>query len=370
MKVVPDVKTLAVLPWVQDEHNNCVLEEVICDCYFSNDLPIEFSARQMAKMQLKRLEDKGLYLLSSFEFEFRLLKLNSNDKEWALGIDYCSSTLLQMIEPYLIKLSSCLKSLGITVETMHTELGSGMIEVTLIPLRGIEAADAAFRFKRVAHEIALKFGMKTCFMAKPILDETGNGLHFNHSLWRIENDNNFFYDSRELSSDVKNWISGMLNYGKSAQSLYCPTMNCYRRLHHAWAPEKLDWGIEKRTTSVRVKLGDQSGTYVENRIPSSNANPYLIMAGNIASGLLGMTEELEVPQYGEGVGMLATTLEEAIHELKSNTEFKKVLGTEFVDIFCGTKLKDEVQFLTKKFAECSGPEEQLEIEKKLYMDIM
>ena len=371
----PDMTTLFKLPWVKDEDGNVAMSEVICDPYWKCEDrefgPINFSPRTVAQTQLNRLKAKGMYLLSSFEFEFRLQKRTCDDNyQWAYDIDYYSSVFILKIESYLIKLESALRALHIFIEAIHTELGSGMIEITLEPLQGILAADAAFRFKKTANEIAHMFDMRACFMAKPVLRETGNGLHYNHSLWKIADDINIFYDDGVFSQKGINWVSGIVTYGNDSIACYCPTMNCYRRVHHPWGPYKLDWGVEARTTSIRVKVGSQSGTYVENRIPSSSANPYMVLAANLASGLLGLDKQIVVNKNDDDAKPLSKTLGEALVMFQTDSEFVKMFGEELVTIFVQSKLKCEVKCMTEKFKSCKTEEEELEIEKQFYMVLL
>lgn len=44
--------------------------------------------------------------------------------------------------------------------------------------------------------------------------------------------------------------------------MFCPTVNSYKRLVEGfWAPVEATWGVENRTSSLRVITG---GPYVEN----------------------------------------------------------------------------------------------------------
>ena len=376
----PDMSTIYTLPWIKDEEGTTAMSEVICDAYWKckdrDFAPINFSPRHIAQVQLDRLKDRGLYLLSSFEFEFRLQKRvessSDNSYKWAYGLDYYSSVFKLKIESYLIKLEKALRAQDIFVEGIHTELGSGMLEVTLEPLQGLLAADAAFRFKKTANEIANLFDMRACFMAKPVLTEAGNDLHFNHSLWRRADNTNVFNDKDEFSQQGVHWVSGMVTYGNNTLACYCPTMNCYRRVNdHAWGPDKLNWGLEGRITTTRVKEGIPSDTYVENRIPSGIGNPYLILAANIVAGLLGIDKKIEVKKNDENAELLSRTLEDAVAGLKKNEEFVKLLGAEFVDVFSQNKLDCEVKNMSEKFRSCcKTADQELEIENEFYMELL
>ena len=54
-----------------------------------------------------------------------------------------------------------------------------------------------------------------------------------------------------------------------------------------------NWGVQDRTSTFRLKVeGQGHNVYVENRLPSSASNPYLVMAGTIAAGLDGITKQV------------------------------------------------------------------------------
>ncbi len=50
------------------------------------------------------------------------------------------------------------------------------------------------------------------------------------------------------------------------------------------------WGYDNRTVGLRVPNATPEARRVENRIPSSDANPYLAIAASLACGYLGMIE--------------------------------------------------------------------------------
>ena len=60
------------------------------------------------------------------------------------------------------------------------------------------------------------------------------------------------------------------------------TVNAYRRLIPGfWAPTVSAWGVENRTTALRVIPGSAKSTRVEYRIAAADANPYLALAAAI-----------------------------------------------------------------------------------------
>jgi len=105
-----------------------------------------------------------------------------------------------------------------------------------------------------------------------------------------------------------------------------------------------NWGLDDRTTCVRVKAdqaGRPSSCYMELRMPSAAANPYLVTAAVVAAGLDGMERSLELPPQRQtkedGALALPTTLEDALAALEADAYMVQKLGPVFVRWFAGVK---------------------------------
>ncbi|MCZ0310085.1 hypothetical protein OZG88_23190, partial [Escherichia coli] len=92
----------------------------------------------------------------------------------------------------------------------------------------------------------------------------------------------------------RHFIGGMQKHVPASLVMFAPYVNSYRRLTPAAsAPVNVKWGYDNRTTAFRVPRSDPNARRVENRIPSSDANPYLALAASLACGLLGMNNRIE-----------------------------------------------------------------------------
>ena len=90
------------------------------------------------------------------------------------------------------------------------------------------------------------------------------------------------------------YIAGMQTYLPRVMCMLAPYVNSYRRLiRNTSAPINVRWGYDNRTVGLRVPLSDPANRRVENRVPSSDANPYLAIAASLACGYLGLVKELE-----------------------------------------------------------------------------
>src|SRR5207342_2928626 len=77
-------------------------------------------------------------------------------------------------------------------------------------------------------------------------------------------------------------------------AMVASTVNSYRRLIPGfWAPTDATWGVENRTTALRVIPGSAKSTRVEYRVAAADANPYLALAAAVGTGLWGVENKIE-----------------------------------------------------------------------------
>ena len=121
----------------------------------------------------------------------------------------------------------------------------------------------------------------------------------------------------------------------------------------AWAPTAATWGVENRTTALRVIPGSSKSQRAEYRISAADANPYLALAAAIASGLWGIEHKLELASasvgnaYEEKVPaelQLPTTLWDAAQRFKASEAARASFGDAFVDHFAATREWEEREF--------------------------
>ncbi len=73
------------------------------------------------------------------------------------------------------------------------------------------------------------------------------------------------------------------------------------------------------------------GTWIENRVPSAAANPYLVLAATVAAGIDGIRNKIEPPAMdNKEASELPESLEEALKALETDTVFVQELGEHFV----------------------------------------
>jgi glutamine synthetase len=97
-------------------------------------------------------------------------------------------------------------------------------------------------------------------------------------------------------------------------------VNSYKRfVDGSWAPTRIAWSYDNRTAGVRV-VGEGPSLRIECRVPGADCNPYLALAGLLASGLDGITNRIEPPPIFEGDVYAAADLPRVARSLEEGTD--------------------------------------------------
>jgi len=252
-----------------------------------------------------------------------------------------------------------LPQFNIPLEGLHPETGDGVYEAAIDYTDVLEAADRAVLFKTSVKQIAYRHQVIACFMAKWNSDLPGCSGHIHQSLWDGGGKKNLFYskgDSENMSELLKHYIAGQLYCLPYILPMYAPTVNSYKRyLEGAWASTSVSWGIENRTTALRVINHTAEGTRLETRVPGADANPYLSLAASLASGLYGIKNKLTLTlpatkgsEYDNTSSQkLPKTLQEATAAMKSSNIANELFGEAFTDHFIRTRELEWRQFTQK-----------------------
>lgn len=346
-----DTNTFREIPW--DDNKPFFL----ADFEYSDDLK-DVCPRSLLKRIRKQANDLGFLPMFSNEFEwFNFVEspLTLQHKNYAdptpltPGMFGYSILRSSQYSYYVNELFESLCEFGIPVEGMHTETGPGVYEACINYEEVLEAADRAVLFKSSVKEIAFREGLMASFMAKWNKDMAGCSGHIHQSLWNKDSTKNLFFDdSKEngMSALMESYVAGQLHCLPYILPLYAPTVNSYKRfIEGSWAPTTVSWGIENRTTAVRVINQSEGAMRLENRVPGADANPYLSMAASLASGLYGIKNELKLDmvltkgnEYDNRQSeALSTNLHKATKAMKESEIATELFGKEFADHFIKTR---------------------------------
>ena len=237
------------------------------------------------------------------------------------------------------------------LEGLHCETGPGVWEGAIAVDDALRAADKAVLFKTFAKSFFNKRGLTATFMAKWSMDYPGQSGHVHQSLIDKNGEGVFHDASTEhgMSAVMRHFVAGQQTFLKPFLSLCAPTINSYTRLvKGAWAPTAAAWGVDNRTTALRVITGSEKSQRVEFRIGPADANPYLIAAASLGAGLLGIENKLNPGEpltgnaYEQEASLpperqLATNLRDAIRDLEPSVEARELFGGEFVDHYIASR---------------------------------
>jgi glutamine synthetase len=307
MMLIPDISTFVVIPW--DEKSALVLT----DCFDMQGNPIDISPRGVLRKIVERAELREIYPVMSLEYEFYVL---SEDISSMADKGYINLKNLYPSQGYfdvnrtwdahfLKDIWRQMKACNISVDSFECEQGRGMFEMPLKHGTPLEVADAAIILKNGIKEICRRNNMTATFMAKLNGAEEGVSGHVHQSIWDKAHKTNLFFnpDNHDnLSQVAAQYVEGQLRTLREFTALFCPNYNSYKRLVPGWfTGNTTTWGIQNRSTTLRVINNTAGGCRVEHRTPGADANPYIALAACLAGGVYGIENKLNPrPIFTEG----------------------------------------------------------------------
>jgi glutamine synthetase len=350
LKLLPDLSTLSVVPWETDP-----TAAVICDIVNTEGKAVSYTPRNVLKNVVRLYNERGWKPVVAPEIEFYLVAKN-DDPDYPLhppkgrsgrsilGGQGYSIAGINEFDELIDDIYHFSEKQGLEIDTLIHEEGPAQLEINLRHGDPVELADQVFMFKRTIREAALKHGIYATFMAKPMQGQAGSAMHIHQSVVDIETGANIFSnEDGSPSQPFFNFIGGMQNYIPKALVMMAPYVNSYRRLTPDMAaPVNTAWGYDNRTTAFRVPVSDPVARRVENRLPSSDSNPYLALAASLGCGLLGIINGIDPSaptdeSANEGAIDLPRDLLSAVSLLEEEPALAEVFSREFIGIYAGVK---------------------------------
>lgn len=323
------------------------------------DRPSQVCPRGVLTRVLERAKAMGLEVRGGFEFEFFVFaetadsiraKNYQNMTPVAQGNTGYSLLRQTTLSDLYIDIFSTLSEMQVVLEGIHEEMGPGVMEAAISVSDALSAADKATLFKTYAKAIVQRRDLMATFMAKWSAEEAGQSGHFHLSLVHAGGTANAFHDGTAengIGDTMRHFIGGQQMLMPAFTALVAPTVNSYRRLVPGmWAPTDATWGIDNRTCAIRVLPGDPKSHRIEYRVPGSDANPYLVAAAAIASGLSGIENRIEPSDAitGNAYDMdhpdhlrLPSNLSDAATLFAASATARDWFGDTFVDHFAATR---------------------------------
>ena len=366
MFAIPDPDSLIQLPW------NKEVGWLASDLWM-NGKPVNASPRVMLKNQIKQLSKKSLEMKSGVECEYFLISPDGSSIADPRDIQskpcYDQSALMRRYE--LIKeICDCMIELGWNPYQNDHEDANGQFEMNWDYSDCLNTADRHVFFKFMVKSLAEKHGLRATFMPKPFENLTGNGCHAHICLWNGKV--NKFLDNGDrfgLSKIAYNFLAGVMKNTESLSSFFNPTVNSYRRINApptksgaSWSPSSISYSGNNRTHMIRIP---DPGRF-ELRLMDGSANPYLLQAGVIASGLYGINlkldpgEPLSCNMYTDyknypNLSKLPNDLEDSLDMLDNNKVLREAFGDNVIESYIKLKKEELSNFAKEEIFDKNSP---------------
>jgi len=314
---------------------------------------------------IQRAKDAGIDVQAAFEYEFFLFaETPQSVREKAFNNltpvtpDFFGYSMIRnsVHAERFQQILQLAEDMDFPLEGLHTETGPGVLEAAISYDEALSAADKAALFKTFIKVWAERNDMMATFMAKWSVDYPGQSGHIHISLRDHKGKPLFFDESQpyNMSTSQRHFLAGQQMYMPEFLAMVAPTVNSYSRMVPGlWAPLDATWGVENRTTALRVIPGSAKSQRIEYRIGAADANPYLALAAALASGLYGIENKLEPADQVIGNAYdqshpkqlsLPTSLMESATRFKHSQVARALFGDEFVEHYAATREWEEREY--------------------------
>lgn len=360
MYLHPILDTFTIFPWRPQQGK---VARLICDIYNEDGTPFEGSSRYALERAIDKAAQKGYTFEACPECEFFLFNTDDEGNPTTSSPEragYFDVGPVDLGENARRDMVLGLEDMGFEIESSHHEVSPAQHEIDFTSDGAMETADNIVTFKLAVKSIAKRHGLHASFMPKPKKGVDGSGMHVKFKL--LKDGKNVLEDKSDkygLSKEGYSFIAGILNHIKGICAISNPLVNSYKRLIPGYeAPVLLGWSVDNKIPIIKVVSGRDEDLKIELRNPDPAANPYLLFAACLYSGLEGIEKGLEAPEpitqdfyekslnelEEQGIDHLPTNLMHAIKALKSDDLMKEVLGKYIYKNYIRSKEEEWRQF--------------------------
>ncbi|MEP2534000.1 glutamine synthetase family protein [Shimia sp.] len=312
--------------------------------------------RQALRHVLERYEKRGWTVMAATEMEFTLVDDSGDtltpptDPRSGRAL-FCGDVLsldeLDAFDLFFTELYEGAAEMGIPVQTMTSEGGLGQFEVTLNHQNALRAADDALLFKLLLRGVARNHGMAATCMAKPYLDDAGNGMHVHFSVLDAQGNNVFDNGGPEGSETLMHALGGCTAAMQASTLIFAPHGPSYDRFAPgAHAPTTVCWAYENRTAALRIPGGSPTARRIEHRTAGGDVNPYLMLAVVLGAAIEGIEKTLSPPApisgnaYDQDLPQLAKDWATAIDLFETDPFIARCLPNDLIRNMVMTKRQE------------------------------
>ncbi|MFZ1989184.1 MAG: glutamine synthetase family protein [Alphaproteobacteria bacterium] len=333
--------------------------------------PAMVEPRNILRHVLQRFAPLGLKPVVAFELEFYLIdRKRGAGREPLIAADIAGETPvvgnvyeireLDRFSRVLEAIEAAALAQGVPTSAATSEYSAGQFEINLQHTDDcVVAADHSALLRHIVVSIARAHGLDATFLPKPWIDRAGSGLHVHCSLVDAAGANVFDDGSLQGSPLLRHAIGGLQATMGDAMAIFASNLNAYRRyVPNLFVPVNRHWGVNNRSTGLRVPAGDSAARRIEHRVSGADSNPYLVLAAMLAGMHYGLTNKLDPgPAFvgnasGEVDPTLPLNIDDALRAFQSSALMREYLTGTYVDLYAETK-KGEL----KTFRQVISPQE-------------
>jgi glutamine synthetase len=268
-----------------------------------------YNSEKQSLELLKKFRDKFIYELDlkplmAFEIEFFL----QSELAYFELPEKDSKELRQSIKDIA-------RNHGVIIHNCIEEYGNMQFEVDLKYSDDLVQLVKDLKIiKQIIQSLAGKYKLSSNFSAKPLSNnDVGSGMHIHISLENKRGKNIFSGGEIDENIFLQNAISGILALLPETMPLFTVNDQDYKRYRAKYnlskeemrfkssatnAPVNVSWGVNNRTTAVRVVSHHDEDNYrrIEHRVPSAMADPAMALVGVLIGVYYGFKNKLDLPK--------------------------------------------------------------------------
>ena len=329
-----------------------------------NGRPSLVEPRNILRGVLERFRPLGLKPIVAFELEFFLIEQKrgasreplvardlGSGEEPIIGNVYEIGEL-DRFSAILQEIERAAHAQDLPITAASKEYAPGQFEINLTHTDDCpRAADHSALLRHTIVSVARKFGKDATFLPKPWTDRAGSGMHVHMSLLDTTGRNVFDDGSTNGSALLRNAIGGLAATMGDSMAIFASNLNAYRRYGpNIFTPVNRRWGVNNRSTGLRVPAGESAARRVEHRVSGADSNPYLVLAAILAGVHYGLTNKLDpgAPFEGNASADVDPTLpldiDRALEVFQASVLMRDYFGADYVDLYAETKRGELMTF--------------------------
>jgi glutamine synthetase len=259
---------------------------------------------------------------------------------------------LEAIGGFLADVESFARIQGVPASVVSSEMAAGQFEINLHHVDWpLAAGDHAFLLRRIIEAAARRHGMRASFMAKPMLEAAGSGMHVHVSL-AGEGGRNMFDDAGPTGSPLlRQAIAGLQQAMPHSLAFFAPSVNAFRRFGpQQFVPLNRFWGYNNRAVAFRVPAGPAAARRIEHRVAGADANPHLVLAAILAGLHHGIAADAEPDEPRNGQvdsadPALSFDFRTALDRLANSALLGRYIDPGYLAVYAEAKRAERARFL-------------------------